>query len=623
MAEKKRTGTVTWILMGILILSLGGFGITQFGQSAQTVASVGKVDIGANEYARAVEGQMRAFEQQTNQPVTFQTAQALGLDRIALGQLVTAAAIENEAARIGVSAGDSLVGEELRRVPAFQNTAGEFDREAYQNALRQNGLTVRDFEDDVRADLASGMLRSSVAAGITVPDVFVDTLFNHARETRDVTWARLTAADLDGAIDEPSDDALASYHSENAAAFTRPETKTIRYAWLTPDLLAPEIEVDDEQVRALYEQRIVEFVREERRLVERLVYPTEEGAQAAKDAIDAGEGSFDDEVAARGISLADVDLGDVSLTDLGDAGEAIFALESPGVIGPLPSDLGPAIYRMNGVLAAENITFEEAREELAPEAAADRARRMIGEMIGEVEDLLAGGADPGLIAERTGLIEGTIEWNTDVFEDIAAYAGFRAAAQSTNPGDFGEVIELEDGGIVTLVVEDVQPPALIPLEEVRDDVIAAWTAGETEAALAQQAEALAQDLRDGREMAGMGLSLDVNRGLTRDGFVEGTPPDFLSEVFALEKDGVTVLSADGDAWLVRLDLISEADGTSTEAELVKARFARETAQSFSTAITNAFTQALVDETQADINQSAVNAVNAAAFLGAGGQHGGM
>ena len=108
------------------------------------------------------------------------------------------------------------------------------------------------------------------------------------------------------------------------------------------------------------------------------------------------------------------------MQDLGPAGEAIFALEEPGVTGPLPSDLGPALYRMNGILSAQETTFEEARADLQAEAAADRSRRIIIDMIPQVEDLLAGGADSALLAERTDMQEGQIDWNVDVFEDIAA-----------------------------------------------------------------------------------------------------------------------------------------------------------------------------------------------------------
>ncbi len=617
MAKNKGMGAGMWVIMALLVLSLGGFGVTQFGSSVQTVAKVGDVEVSANEYARAVQAQMNAFQEEIRQPVNFQTAQAFGLDRLALGRLIADAAVENETRRAGISAGDELVSEEIQNFPAFQSAAG-FDRGTYELALRQNGTNPRDFEDTVRADIASQLVKGAIGAGIKTPDIFVDTLFNHAREQRDITWARLTTDDLPEPIPAPTEDKLVAFHSEHPEEFTRPETKVIKYAWLTPDMLAPSIEVSDDQIRALYEARIDEYVSPERRLVERLIFSTEDAANAAKARIDAGEITFDDLVAERGLSLNDVDLGDVSKSDLGAAGEAVFALEEPGTVGPLPSDLGPALFRMNGVLAAVNVEFEDARDDLAPEAAADRARRIINNTIGEIEDLLAGGADPALIAERTDLEVGSIDWNTEVFEGIAAYQDFRTAAARTNPGDFGEVIELDDGGIVTFAVEDVREPELIPLDDVRDRVIAAWETAETQSALEARANELANELRDGREMAALGLALETNRGITRDGFIEGTPPEFTKTVFDLERDGITVLAADGDAWLVRLDAIIAADSASPEAQTMKQAFAAQTTQSFSTAITNAFTQALVDEAGADINSTAVNAVNSAAFLNAGG-----
>ncbi|MEM7719271.1 MAG: hypothetical protein AAF222_08695, partial [Pseudomonadota bacterium] len=111
-------------------------------------------------------------------------------------------------------------------------------------------------------------------------------------------------------------------------------------------------------------------------------------------------------------------------------------------------------------------------------------------------------------------------------------------------------------------------------------------------------------------------------GLTRDSFIEGTPPSFITTLFELEADGITVVASDGDAWLLRLDAIIAADSTAPDAQLVKDRFSAETAASFAAAITNAYTQSLVNSAGADINQAAINAVNSAAFLG-GGAHGGM
>ncbi|WP_413718840.1 peptidylprolyl isomerase [Silicimonas sp. MF1-12-2] len=610
MAKNKAGNAALWVIILLLIVGLAGFGATNFGGSVRTVATVGDAEVDVNEYARAVEAQVRNFQRATGQQLTFQQARLMGLDRTALSQLVSGAALENEMNRLGISAGDAAVSEEILSSPAFQGAGGTFDRQIYELSLEQNGIDVPEFEDRVRSDISSGLLRSAVGSGVRTPEVFVDTLFNYVRETRDVTWARLTEVDMTEALPEPTDADLAAFHEANIAEFTRPETKTVRYAWLSPDMIVDQIEVDEAQVRALYDGRIDEFVQPERRLVERLVFTSEADAVAAKARIDAGEAEFDALVAERGLTLADVDLGDVSAADLGEAAADIFALNEPAVVGPLPSNLGPALYRMNGILAAQETPFEEAREELAAEAAADRARRIIAETIPQIEDLLAGGADMDLLAERTDMQADTIEWNVDSFDGIAAYDAFRNAAGAAQPGDFPVVIELDDGGIFALSVTEIAEPAPIPLDEVREEVTTAWERAETGKALAARAEALAQDIRNGREMAALRLSLETDRGLTRDTFLDRTPPDFISAVFEMEPNEVRVLSADGFAWLVRLDAVNAPDPTTPEAEAVRGQFAGQTAVEMSTALIQAYTQSLLDETPVELNQAAINAVNA-------------
>lgn len=610
MARKKAGNAALWVIVVLLILGLAGFGATSFGGSQRSVASVGTVEISVNDYARAVDAQMRNFQRQTGQQLTFQQAQMFGVDRAALSQLITAAALENETLELGISAGDEVVSREILATPAFQGANATFDRQIYELSLQQNGINVAEFEDRVRNDIATGLLRSAVGSGVVTPDIYTDTLFNHAREARDVTWARLTAEDLPEPLAEPSDAELRAFYEANPEPFTRPETKSISYAWLTPDMIVDKVEIDEAQARALYDARIAEYIQPERRLVERLVFATEADAAAAKARLDAGETDFDDLVAERGLSLSDVDLGDVSVDDLGPAAEAVFALTEPAVAGPLPSSLGPALYRMNGILAAQEITFDEVRDELAAEAATDRARRIILDTVPQIEDLLAGGADMNVLAERTDMETGTIEWNSDVFEGIAAYDAFRTAAAAAQQGDFPRVVDLEDGGIFALTVTEVLPPALIPLEDVRDEVVAGWEAAETQKALVARAETHAEEIRGGREMAALGLDLETDRELSRDAFVEGTPPDFTDTLFAMDRDEVRVLSAAGDAWLMRLDAITPPDPNAPESELVRTQFSSQTAVELSTGLIATFTQSLLNETGIQVNQSAIDAVNA-------------
>ena len=146
MAKKKAGNAALWVIIILLIVGLAGFGATNFGGSVRSVATVGDVEIDVNEYARGVEAQVRNFERVTGQSMTFQQARAIGLDRAALSQLISSAALENEAIQLGISAGDEAVSREILETPAFQGASG-FDRGVYELALQQNGIDVNEFEE--------------------------------------------------------------------------------------------------------------------------------------------------------------------------------------------------------------------------------------------------------------------------------------------------------------------------------------------------------------------------------------------------------------------------------------------------------------------------------------------
>ena len=164
---------------------------------------------------------------------------------------------------------------------------------------------------------------------------------NYLGEQRELRWITFSPTDLTEALPDPTEEELRTYYAENEVEYTLPRSKAITYAWLSPEMLADQVTVDEETIRGLYDQRIDQFVRPEMRLVERLVYPTADEAVAAKAALDAGEAEFEQLVAARGLTLSDIDLGEVAEADLGQAGSEVFGLDGPGVVGPFVTDLGP------------------------------------------------------------------------------------------------------------------------------------------------------------------------------------------------------------------------------------------------------------------------------------------
>ena len=602
--------TVVWILMALLILGLGGFGLTNFSGSISSIGSVGKTEIDVNDYARALRSEIDAASAEAGRRLTMPEALSRELDKKVQAQLLGLAALDEQAREIGISVGDKQIHSQLITARAFQGVDGKFDRESYKLALRQQGLTETQYEAKLRAEMARRILQGAVAGGVTAPDAQTDAYTAFVTEIRAISYAEITEADLSESVGTPDEAALRAYHEANPDDFTRPETREITYVWLSPEMLLPDVPVDEAALRTAYEERIDEYVQPERRLVERLVYPSAEEAEAAKAKFDAGSATFSDLAAERGLTLADADLGEPSIEDLGPAGEAVFALTEPGVVGPIETDLGPALFSMNAILSAQETTFEEAREELSAEVAMDRARRMILDQSADLEDLLAGGATLEDVAAETAMELGSIAFTAQSDEGIAGYESFREAAAKVTDTDFPELTDLDDGGVFALRLGAINPPEVIPFEEVRDLVADAWAAAELLRLKRERAAEVMAAVDNGATLASEGLLVSTIGRLPRGGFLEGQPAALASRAFELGEAETGIVDAEGRVIVVRVDAVQPADPEDPDVVAVREIMARSISQSLAGDLLDFYARAAQAEARMTFDGTAVSAVHA-------------
>ena len=606
--NNKGKNSVMWVLMGLMVAGLGGYGVTNFGASVNAIGSVGGREVDLRDYARALNQEISAMSAQIGTPLTFPQAQQLGLTDKVRAQLFATAALEDEADDLGLSVGDAEVRRAVTSIQAFRGIDGSFDRDAYKLTLRQQGLTEAEFETRLRSESARGLLQRAVIGATGAPEGFVKALAAWTNETRDFTLAELIPADLDTAVEAPSEEALKTYYDAHPEAYTRPETRHITYVWLSPEMVQPEIQIDDATLRAAYDQRIDEFVVPEKRLVERLVFSSREEAEAAKARLDAGEASFEELTAERGLTLSDIDLGEMSKEDLGEAGDAIFAMTEPGVAGPLPSDLGPALYAMNGILDAQETTFEEARDTLLPDLTIERARRTILERSEGIADVLAGGSTLEQVAQEMKMDLGQIDFSSETADGIAAYAEFREAAEAATADDFPQLVELDDGGIFAIRLDGIDPPAVRPLEEVREAAVADWTRDETKKRLLDKAAEIQATLDNGATLSSLGLVTTRFAGFARSGHLADLPGEIARRAFQIATGKAAVIDAAGRVFLVQLDAVNAADAADADAYAIAVR--PRIAQSLAGDMLDLFVTALETEKGITVDQAAINAVHA-------------
>ena len=597
-----------WIIIGLLIVGLAGFGTGNFGGTVRTVGAVGETEITTDEYYQALQGELGRLSQDAGRNVTLAEARALGIEQNVMARLLATAALDEEARRVGLSAGDQTVAEELRRIPAFQSASG-FDREAYAFALRNAGLSEREFEEQLREDAARGLLQGAVAGGIPEPQTYTDLLSGFIGERRDVTYALVGEDVLAQPVAEPSEADLAAWYAENGGRFERPETRVITYAWLSPEALLDEVDVGEGAVERLYEERSSTYRAPERRIVERLVFPDMAEAEAAAVAIAAGEATFAGLVEQRGLEVSDIDLGDVTEAELGEAGAAVFALDGTGVAGPAPTPLGPALFRVNAVLASRDTPLGEVRDDLRRELAAGAARRAVSDLAGALDDALAGGATLEELANEPGIEIGTIEFTSGSDSGLAAYPAFREAASAVTEEDFPALENLDDGGVFALRLDEIVAPRIPDLAEVREEAAEAYAVEQTRAALAEGAERLAAAIGNAGGFDAFDLEPVAETGIARDSTLPGAPSGLAALAFEMEPGEMRVLD-EAEVAVVRLDAVTPVDPEAIDAQAVRGIIGAQAAQQIAQDAADAFARAIQSGIGIEVNAQALAAVQA-------------
>ncbi|MEL6678021.1 MAG: SurA N-terminal domain-containing protein [Pseudomonadota bacterium] len=612
--RSSRSNVFGWILILLLIVALAGFGFSDLvtGGRSNTVATVGDQEVTVQQFAQAFQNRQQQISRQVGNRVSTQELVQAGADRVVLEELTRVAAVDSEASALGLSVSDDIVRRSLAETEAFRGVDGSFSADMYEFALNNANLRPSEYEQSVRTETARAMLVQIVTSGVSVPDSATRTIISYIGEERGFDWVLVPSAGRE-VLTEPSDAELQEFLEGNPELFRRPERREVSYLVLDPAVLAQTIEFSDEELMAEYEARAGEFSQPERRIVDQIGFGTMEEAAAAAAQLGAGETSVAEIAAARGIDGGDFSLGAITRNALsGEAAEAVFGTDGTGFVGPVETDLGPAVFAVNAVLAAQNQSFEEARETLARDLALTEAEELAITESVLADELIAGGTPSEDIAAETAFTFGTVSLTANGGPGVAADPVFRAEAFAAGVEEDRDLVETEGRVFYRVRVDDIVPATVPPLDEIRDEVVAAWTAAQRADSARAQAAELLTDAEGGTALADIAVALGQTvrtvEPLGREGQAEDLPIAAMQAVFALDEGGVTTLdTAEGTA-ILKLTTIDRydfgAEGSDDLVGFYSARFGAGIQQD----VLNAFVNARLNERGVNVNNGIVQQV---------------
>ena len=589
MLKSIRKATRSWATKGVMIVIalsfvLWGVGDIFRGGGPPPVAKVGDYDISLSAFSQEFSQAKNLRQRQTGRIVTDDEARAQGLDSQVLLRMVGDALLEQEAERLGLAIPDGVIQDEIMATPAFWDEQGNFDRELYRRLLAQNGFSPADYEDTLRRDRVRRQLSRTIAAAPSAPHSWAGTLHRYRGEKRVVEYL-LIPSNAQKNIGEPGEAELTAFHQENAARFTAPEYRAVSFVELKPDALLGEIELSDDDLYFEYENRIAEFYLPEQRRVEQLLAPNEALRDEIRDRLQASVGFREtgEALADKGVTHVAFDY--VTERDLlPEVSPTVFALSRGGVSNPIETSFGWHFFWVRDVVAPHTKPFDEVRDMIHAEYAAELALDGLYQLANHFQDELAAGSTLEEAAFALGLpfvqfqaidASGRTPDGTRL-GNLPDPSGFIERAFTTPEGMESDLAETSDGDYYILRVDEVTPATLRPLDTARDEVIAAWKASHEQQGAERRAQDAVKRLSQGdslEELAdGLGFAVETSPPLTRDGKNAGSLGPALRNIFELNPNGVDAVSAPvAEGYLVarvkevqHADLDAEAIGRITD-----------------------------------------------------------
>jgi len=564
--RSKSTNVFVWILMLLLIVGLAGFGAGSFGGSFSSIGSVGDEKVPLKTYIRALNNQLSQISQQTGQQFSLEQAKILGVDRQVLEQVLAIAALDGQTKKAGISVGDEAVRNQLMDTQVFQGLNGKFDEKAYEFALRQADLSASEYDEILRRENARFLLQNAISGAIISDDTYALTLLKFHRQKRNFDWVRLNSSHLEKPVSDPSGTQIKLFYKENPKNYTLPENRNITYAYLSPEMLFEDINLEKDELKKLYQDNIDQYVVEEKRSIQRLVFSNQTEATIALSSVQDGDKTFEQLVTERGLTLQDIDLGAIGASELGlEASEKIFGSKEIRLYGPHMSDLGPALYNVVSILNGKTISFEEAQKNLEFERKFEYATNLIDGMANDLDDLLASGATIEELSNDTEMELKKISFNLETdLKGLEATSEFKLEASRLSLEDYPTLLNSSDGGLFAIRLDAINPPTLQALEKVEAQVKIDWKKKETINQLKLIATDIAAKFKNGSDLKDSGLIVNNANDIVRGGSVEGLPKSILPKIFNLNMGEITQDETDKYVFIAKVNSILEFDGTAEE-----------------------------------------------------------
>jgi peptidyl-prolyl cis-trans isomerase D len=543
------------VLVVLIVPPFALFGVDWYfrgGDGTDQVARVGGTRITQQEFGQALRQRQEQLRQMTGGKVDQAMLDSPEVRRAVLEQLIDERVSYSAALKSGITVPVAELQSAIVDIPAFKDSNGKFSPERYRDLLRAQGMTEGAFESSLRKDMIINRNRELFAGTAFLPNAVVDRLYKLRKQQREVSQLVLEPGQYAGQV-KVSDAEIKAFYDAHKQEFELPEKVKLEYVMLTQEAALKQVSVSDEELKKAFEERGSQLQKPEERRASHILIAvpqsaTPEQKNKAKEKAQAlfAEAKKSPKNFAALAKKNSEDPG--SAVEGGDLGwaprgrmvkpfdDAMFGMKAGDIVGPIETQFGYHIIKLNEIRAAETPSFEALKPKLEEEVRKAKAARLFAQQADEFANLVYDQPDSlKPVVEKFKLTPQTTGWVTRQGGDMPLLNNEKLMRSIFSDNAIKrhqntEAVEVAPNVMIAARVLEHEPVKERPLDEVRAQIVATLTQEKAGEMARKEGEALLEKLRKGGDTS---AKWSTSQTVSRESR-EGLHPEAAAAVFSAD-----------------------------------------------------------------------------------------
>ena len=466
------------IILLVLAFSVWGIGDIFRNYDVGTLARIGDREVEAQEFLFRYNREVNRVSSELERFVSTEEARESGLDYQILSNLILEKTINSSGDKMKLRPSDQSLVDRIKNTNSFRNAFNQFDKNVFNQVLRQNGINEALFLEMERDSLSQVQIYRALFDNLELSKEFNNLIYKFQYEDREIEYVILNLKE--SSLEELSltEIDVDDYYKKNRNRYKSEPTRNFSLITLLEVDLSSSIDVEENTIREIYQNNVQDYEKQEKRTYYLIPFLDQESANSAL--IDFEENKDILKIInKRGLTIQDVEEKSLSI-DQGltpEISKLAFESNLNQLTGAVEGPFGPSLVYVKNIEKATRSSFEETREQITEDYKSNIVQDKIYSLYNLIEDQRAEGLTFEEISKENSLDlnqykdvneNGKNFFNEDLDESLKN--ALLEMIFEANVGMEIEPYEDESGNIIFLRVDDIIDEKFIDFSSIRLEV---------------------------------------------------------------------------------------------------------------------------------------------------------